>query len=591
MKRHLLIFFLLPLALWAQELTVQAPQQVTLGQSFRVTFTLNAKPDGQIRPTSWGTLQLIQGPMTGTSSSMSFINGQMSQSVSYTAQYLLQATQEGTTTIGPAAATVNGKTVRSKPVEVKIVKGNANMAQQAQQARQQQPQQQRPATIDDRNLYARVSVSNQRPYKGEEVIITYKIFTKVSLRQYSIDKLPGIKGFWQEDLTGQQIKQYEDNGFAVAEIRRGAIYGQEVGQQKIDPLQLDVQAMVPVQRRRPTNFWEALFDDPFFSPTQAVQKRLTSNSLTLNVRPLPPVPEGKEFHGGVGQFKVQAEVDQTQVKANEAITLRLTVSGSGNLVLLEAPQVEFNKVFEVYEPKVTDNLHRNTGGISGSRTFEWVLIPQSAGQYQIPSIEYTWFNPRTGQYTSAQTEAFDITVEKGSGGDALVSSSKSDVKRLNTDINHIKSRAGKCHEGISLLQLILLGLIPLTALIIILLGRKRQSLYDDEVSLRQHQALKKAQKRLRQAEKAMREGNDQAFYEEIYKSLWGCLSDKYRIPISQLNHDTVADTLASRHIPEEQHTLVMRTLQAVDEARFAPGDATARMKEIYDTTLRCIAAL
>ena len=593
MKRLLLILFLLPLVVWAQELTVQAPSQVSVGQAFYVTFEVNAKPQGTLKPSSWGALQLIQGPMTGQSSSMSIINGQVSQSVSYTYRYMLQATQEGTTTIGPASIVVEGKTLKSQAREVKVVKGSSNMAQQGQQqARQQgrQPQQQ-PATIDDKNLYARVSISNPNPYKGEEAIITYKIYTKVSLRQYSIDKLPGIKGFWQEDLTGNQIKQYDEGGFAVAEIRRGAIYGQEVGKQKIDPLKLDVLAMVPVQRRRPSNFWEALFDDPFFSPTQAVEKRITSNSLTVNVKPLPEVPSGKVHSGGVGSFKAKAEVDQTSLKANEAITLRLTVSGSGNLPLLEAPEVEFPKVFEAYEPKVSDNIQRSAFGVSGSRTFEWVLIPQSAGKYQIPSFDYTWFNPKTHKYETYSTPAFDIEVAKGDGSGHMVSSSKSDVKQLNADINHIKSRSLASERQVTTLQWGLLALILLGTSLVIILGRKRQSLQADEVSLRQHQALKKARRRLRQAEKAMNEGIDSRFYEEIYKALWGCLSDKYSIPIAQLNHETVGETLAARHIPEEQHSLVMTTLKAVDEARFAPGDATARMKEIYIQTLNTIAAL
>lgn len=590
-KHIAFLLLLLPLLAWGQELSVQAPSQVSVGQAFYVTFEVNARPQGTIKPSSWGNLQLIQGPMTGQSSSTSWVNGQMSQSISFTYRYMLQATQEGTTTIGPASIVVDGKTLKSEPRKVQVVKGNASMNQQAQQqGRQQGSQPQQPATIDDKNLYARVAVTNANPYKGQEVIITYKIFTKVSLRQYQIDKLPGIKGFWQEDLTGNQIRQYEEGGFAVAEIRRGAIYGQEVGKQTIDPLRLEVLAMVPAQRRRPSNWFEALFDDPFFSPTQAVTKNITSNSLSINVKPLPTVPDGKVHHGGVGSFKAQAEVDQTSMKANEALTLRLTVSGSGNLPLLEAPEVDFPKVFEAYEPKVTDRIQRTNNGLTGSRTFEWVLIPQSAGKYQIPSFDYTWFNPKSGRYETYSTPTFDIEVAKGEGGGQLVSSNKSDVKRLNDDINHIKSRSHAHHDS-GTLQLLLLILLPLATLLVVLLGRKRQSLQADEVSLRQHQAMKRARRRLRAAEKAMAEQDGKRFYEEIYKALWGCLSDKYSIPIAQLNHDTVADTLASRHIPEEQHSLVMRTLQAVDEARFAPGDASAHMKDIYTQTLNTIAAL
>ena len=595
MKRiHIFLFFLIvATALGAQELTIQAPSQVSVGQGFRITFQVNAKPQGDIRVNSFGDLEVISGPMTGSSSSMSIINGQVSHSVSVSAQYVVRATQEGTTTIGPAACTVDGKTIRCQPVTIKVVKGNTNMSTTSQQPTQQG------TNIDDKKLFARVSVSNSKPYKGEEVIITYKIYTQLSLRQYSIDKLPGIKGFWSEDLTGNgDIRRSEEtiNGqrYAVAEIRRGAIYGQEVGTQTIDPLQLDVQAMVPVQRRRATNWIEAFFDDPFFNQAQSVEKHVTSNALKVNVKPLPQVPQGKVFSGGVGNFKVKPSVDQTEVKANEAITYRLTVSGKGNLVLLDAPQVEFSKVFEVYEPKVSDAISRTTGGVSGSRTFEWVIIPQSPGTYTLPAIEYTWFNPKTGKYETAQTEKFDIKVAKGNTTDHLVGGGQSDVKQLNSDINHIKAAPGRLRRNansISPLQWTLLVLPILASLLLILLGRKRQEMLSDESTLRQHRALKLARKRLRTAEKYLNEGSDSQFYEEIYKALWGCLSDKYSIPISQLNRDSVSERLTEVHIGEEQLALIMDTLKAVDEARFAPIDSGAHKHDIYNKTLNTIAAI
>ncbi|MCF0211492.1 MAG: protein BatD [Bacteroidales bacterium] len=591
----LALLFLGPIG--AQTLSVKAPSQVSAGQVFDIVFELNGNAQANISVPNLSPFEVVGGPWKGTSRSFSMVNGQTSQSVTTTQQYRLRASKEGTFTIGSASCTVNNKKVSSQPVKITVVKGNANNTPQQQQQSQQQ-QTQQSTEIDNSKLFVRVGVNNSNPYKGEEVIITYKIYTQLSLRQYTIDKLPGIKGFWSEDLTrdgdnNQSEESINGNRYAVAEIRRGAIYGQETGSHKVDPLQMDVQAIVPVQRRRPANWFEALFDDPFFNQQQAMEKHLTSNSLNINVKPLPPVPDGKEFYGGVGTFTIESKVDQTEVKANEAITLTLTIKGNGNLMLLEAPQVAFPTVFETYEPKVNDALNRGRNGVSGSRTFEWVIIPQSAGTYTLPAIEYTWFNPKTGQYVTRTTEPIEIKVAKGAASDNMVSS-KSDVKMLNNDINHIKERPGNLNgkaTRVSLLQWLMLLLPIVATLIVVLMGRKRQALLSDEVTLRQHRAMKLARKRLRNAEKHLQGGNDNLFYEEIYKALWGCLSDKYSIPIAQLNHDSVDSKLTERHIPEEQHALIMATLKSVDEARFAPGDSSARKHEIYDKTLNTIAAL
>lgn len=599
MKR-ITIFLLVLLfgsCMWAQQLTLQAPSQVSAGQAFYVQFSVNANPQGSIKTSSFGGLEVIQGPMMGRSSYSSNINGKVSHSYTVTAQYLLRAPKEGTYTIGSAAAQVNGQLVKSQPYTIKVVKGSNKLLPGAQHnGDEEEPS--KPG-IDDNKLYARVSVNNSNPYKGEEVILSYKIYTQVSLRQYLIDKLPGIKGFWSEDLTsGRQIKQSEEviggQRYAVAEIRRGAIYGQEVGQQTIDPLQLDVQAVVPVQRRRPSNFWEALFDDPFFNQAQAVEKHLTSNAVRINVKPLPELPADKEFHGGVGDFTVKSTVDHLRLKANEALTYKITIKGNGNLVLLEAPELTFPKAFEVYDPTVSDNINRGMSGLTGSRTFEWILIPQSEGCYVIPSVEYTFFNPKTKKYVTVQTESFDIQVDKGAAATNLVSRDRSSVNLINSDINPAFEESDHFYpvnRCINIFQWIFLFLPVILTIPIVILGRRRQAMRRDEEGMRERGALKKARKRLRAALKEMEKGNIDGFYEEIYKTLWGCLSDKYRIPISQLNHDTVVDKLKEVNIDEDHLELVQNTLKSVDEARFAPGDSSVIMQDIYQQTLNTIATL
>ena len=581
----------------AQELVAIAPSTATAGSQFRLRFEVDAKA-GNFKEPSFGGLEVLSGPSTSSSSSTTIINGKVDHHVSNAFNYLVRAEKEGTYTIGAASCTVDGKTIKSQPVTVKVVKGSSSPTRSGAYDRQQQQQQQAVASVDSKSLFARTSVSKSNPYQGEEVIISYKIYTQLSLHQYQIEKLPGNKGFWSEDLSeGRDIKQYEEdvNGrhYVVAEIRRGAIFGQETGKQRIEPLDLNVLAMVPVQRRRTGTIWD-LFDDPFFNQAQAMEKKISTNAVQLNVRPLPPCPAGKVFGGGVGKFGVKASVDHNEVKANEAVTFRITVNGHGNLMLIDAPEIVFPKAFEVYDPKVTDNINRGDNGISGSRTFEWVLIPQTQGSYTIPSYDFTYFDPTSGKYVTESTPSFDIKVSKGNAADRLVSSGKSDVKLINNDINHIKSHLGRTLSGksqVSVLQWLLMALVVAASLVVILLGRKRQALEQDEVGLRQRRALKLARRRLRNAEKLLSDNNDNLFYEEIYKALWGCLSDKYSIPLSQLSRESVSDKLNERHIPEEKMQLVMSTLQSVDEARFAPGDSSARKQAIYDHTLQTIATL
>lgn len=593
----------------AQTLKVRPVGTVSVGQTFRVIYEVDARPSDFQGPTFKG-FSVRGGPQTGYSSSIVRVNGKTTASETHSFTYLVCADQEGSFTIGPATCVVDGKKLSSGSLTVKVVKADPSAAQNQRQSNayggyggygygQSQPQQQAQSpTIDQNSLFARASLSKSNPYEGEEVIITYKIYTQVSLRQYQIDKLPGNRGFWSEDLSeGKEVRTYNEtlNGknYQVAEIRRGALYAQESGKLKIEPLNLEVLAVVPVQRRRTGTILD-LFDDPFFNRGQAVQKALSSNALTVNVKPLPEAPDG--FYGAVGQYSVKAEIDNPEVKANEAITLRLTVSGHGNLSLLQAPELNLPKVFEVYEPKTTDKITRGDNGLSGSRTFEWVIIPQSQGNYTIPAITYAYFNPSAGSYTTLKTQPIEVQVAKGDGSGKSFSTSKNDVKMLNSDINHIKTSTGQLRiKGAvsrpSMLQWILLAVVFLSGVVSVLLGRRQQQLNSDVQGSKMRHALRLAQRRLKTAEKYLADGDDNKFYEEIYKALWGCLSDKYAIALSQLSRETVQDKLQEIGIPEDKMTIIMHTLDDVDQARFAPGDSSQKKQAIYSETLQTIASL
>ena len=605
MKRYVYLFLFLILALnaTAQELTVRAPGRVDLGRRFEVRYEVNDRAS-DFRGPSFKGLSVLSGPMTSQSTSMSIINGKTSRSSTFGFTYILQADVEGTFNIGGASCTVDGKKITCPGFTITVEKGTQQAQPQQPNAyggnsRQQQAYAQ-PASssnIDSKQLFARASISKSNPYQGEQVILTYKIYTQVSLSQYQIDKLPGNKGFWSEDLTKDgSVKQYSEtvNGrnYQVAEIRRGALFGQESGKLTIEPLDLDVLAIVQRQRRSTGSIWD-LFDDPFFNPTQAVEKHLSTNSLTVNVRPLPGgAPDG--FNGAVGKFSAKSGVDTREVRANEAITYRLTISGSGNLMLIDAPKLNFPKVFEVYDPQIDDKISRSNSGISGSRTFEWVLIPRSQGDYEIPAFDFAYFDPSTGKYATSHVDAISVHINKGDPNAMKnVTSNKSNVKLLNSDINYIQTGATHFEtlnqkHGVEWWFWTLLVLILGGAIVTILLGRRYQAQQQDIAGVRLRRATKEARKRLKKAAAHLYTGDDNSFYEEIYKAIWGCLADKYNIELSRLSSDTVHDCLVEKSVPEEQQQRIMKTLQDVDFARFAPGDAATKKQQIYDEALEMI---
>lgn len=590
-------------------MNVKCRSSVPAGQPFQITFDVNARASNFKMPSLKG-LTLMSGPNTGFSSSMSIINGQVSQSVSNTFTIVVVAEQEGTANVGAASCTVDGKNVSSRPFSIKIEKENPQSANNQRGGRgqqqggwgqprnqQQQQQPQEPAkAIDGNTLFAKASINKSNLYQGEEAIIVYKIYTQVPLTQFQIDKLPRNKGFWSEDLSENmtQVKQYSEtyNGrqYQVAEIRRGALFPQESGKLNIAPLKTDVVAIVQTraQRQRTGTILDFFIDDPFFNipQQQAVVKSLTSNSINVNVKPLPEAPAG--FAGGVGNFNVSTKSDLKELHANEAFTYTVTISGRGNLSLLEAPQIDFPKGMEVYEPRVIDNINKGDNGLSGSRTFEWIITPQTQGEYDMPAFDYVYFDPTSGQYVTKQCNKIHIKVSKALHNTA----SKSDVTELNSDIHHIMKKA-KLHKAdqtghapLSFWLTLLAALVASAAAVIY--ARRQQEIAGDEASMRLQRANKLAKKRLRNAEKLLNSGNDEQFYEEIYKALWGGIADKFNIPLASLSSDTIRQQLEGKKVDESLQQQILDTLKDVDFARFAPGDSSTKKQQIYDEAMATI---
>lgn len=601
MKRFLffLIFIITVIGnIYAEDVKfyVSAPSTVGSGQQFAVTFTVNAAASNLKAPSFKG-FSVLSGPNQSSSSSMQIINGRMSQSVSYSFTYYLQAGNEGNYPISPAKITVDGKTYETESFTIKVVKSSANAGNQQQQSQSQQQQgnQQAGGNISDKDLFLKASVSNASPYLGEQVIVTYKLYTSVAIAQYSINKLSSNKGFWSEDLTkeNEKPKQYKEylNGkqYIVAEIRKVALFPQESGRLNVEPLEVEVIAQIQTQRRRTNSIFD-FFDDPFSSSVQNVKKVLKANNLTINAKPLPSANKPEDFTGAVGNFTFRSDIDKTELKANEAVNLKFTISGRGNIKLIDKLNIVFPTDFETYDPKISDNINTSDNGVSGTKTFDYLIIPRNQGVYTIKPVTFTYFDLNKGKYITLSSPEYTLKVAKGDGKQqnnvALTSVNQEEIKYIGSDIEHIKTKPMKLNnkgEHFFLSDLFfIISVIPLVLFVsALIIRRKHIKLRSNIALLKNRKATKVANKRLKKAKNYLVSKDKDKFYIEISQALWGYISDKFSIPLSDLSMDSVKEALTRQNVADEIISDFIRTLNNCEFARFAPGDESLTMDKIY----------
>ncbi len=612
---QVMLMILLPLVLTGEadaqvHFEASGPSQVGTGQAFRISYSVNKEAKGFIMP-EIRNFDILTGPSQGSSSNISFINGKVTQSVSYSYTFVLQAQRAGTFTIPPASVTVDGKKYLSNSLTIQVTdQGGGQRPQARQNARPRSSQPQSSGNISGNDVFLRAVISKNNLQLGEQAIITYKLYTRIPLSLQGIDKIPSNVGFWSQDLLKNKDKylQYDEviNGskYMVAEIRKVAIFPQQTGKLTIDPLQVDVLAQVTVQSKSPFDD-DPFFNDPFFrnffdsSPfstsTQTVQKALKSNPVTVSISPLPSAGKPVDFTGAVGNFTLKSNIDHNEVKANEAITLRYTITGSGNLSLIEKPNLVFPPDFEVYDPKIVDNINATASGISGSRTFEYLVIPRVPGNFTIKPVPFTYYDLSRKVYTTLSSQQFNIKVNKGDGTESglLSSSSNEDIKYIGNDIRYIRHNvtglhlAGKNFFGNWLFYLLFLLPFVLFGLFLII-WRKQLQLRNNTGLMRNRKANKVATARLKKAKVFLDQKKQEQFYEEVSQALWGYISDKFNIPISGLSLDTALESLQQRNVDEDISRRFIGNLQHCEFARFAPGDKEAIMQETYREALENI---
>ncbi len=577
----------------AQDPTFQAVldrNPVGQGEQFTLSFVLgNAGMGGgrNLQLPDLGKFHIMGGP--NQSSNMQFINGAVSSSITYS--YILQPKEIGKFTIGPASIEVNGTAYKSQPVTVEVVKSTSK----PQSRGNDQPD--ISAEIGD-NLFLRAVVDRSHVTQGEQINVVFKLYTRVSMSNYSPGKNPTLSGFWSEEIENPKnisLTTETVNGkqYRVGVIRRMALFPTQSGTLEISPFEVD--AVVQVQSRRSRDPFDAFFRDPF---GQSVNYAVKSDPIRIKTDPLPPGAPAS-FRGAVGRFTMTARVDKQTTKTNEPVSLKVTIAGTGNVKLLESPAIELPTDFEQYTPKVSDNISRTGDRISGSKSFEYLVIPRYPGKKTIKPVTFSFYDPGKRSYVTLSSSPIELTIEQGAAQlPSLISGGgKEGVQLLNQDIRFIKlTESSLVQKGRSSLispLLVVLAFLPLGGLVgAFVYAKQKKADRLDDIGFRSRRAIKIARKGLRTAEDLLKKSsNDQklAFYDEVTRSMWKYLGDRLGIPPAEMSIDRAITALSARSAPQDLLEKLRTLLESCEMARFAPSSTESiAMQKTYDDAKRVI---
>ena len=585
----LIITFIANVTLFAQSFTANvAKNTVVVGEQFQVSFNIegNAK---NFSPPSFEDFNLLGGPYQ--SNQTSWVNGVVTQSTGLT--YLLQAKKEGKFTIGAATIESNGKRLSTNPITITVVKaGNQSQGNQGGSDG---------GGVSPKNVFLKATADKTNVYRGEAITVTYKLYFNVNVYNYNLDKAPSFTGFFNQDIKMPEqpvIFNENINGvqYKVAVLKKVILFPQQSGNLTIDEMKGECIARVQVKSKRNLNDPFDVFNDPFFGGgVQDVKVNIKSDPMRVTVKDL-PAGAPQSFKGAVGNFVMDAYLDKNEVKANDAVNLKVKIGGKGNLKLLENPDINLPPQIETYDPKVNENIAVNDGGTSGSKTYEYLMIPRTEGNYEIPEIEFTYFDLGKKNYVTLSSGKLNLKVVKGDGSVATVVEAnrinKSDVAVLGNDIRYIKTNnvvfspsANKFYHSIMFYILCILPFLLVGGAIVY--AQQQKALNSNALLVKSKGATKLANKRLSLARRFMNENKQNEFYEEIYKALNGYLSDKLAIPFADLTKENASVKLFSRAVSNDTIAKLISTLDMCELARFAPAAATSP-QQVYNDAVSII---
>lgn len=580
----------------AQTLTGSAPSHVAMGEQFRLTYTVNTQNVSEFRAGDIpDAFEVLIGPNRSVQSSYQMINGHTSSSSSITYTYIVVAMKNGSFTIPAAHVVVDGKTIASNSIKITVSgKSQANSGGgSSSRQRDNDGAELRDAgsRISGSDLFIKVSANKRRVYEQEPILLTYKVYTLVSLTQLE-GKMPDLKGFHTQEVDLPQQKSFKVetvNGrpYRTVTWSQYVMFPQITGKLQIPSITFNG---IVVQQNRNIDPFEAFFNGG--SGYIEVKKQIQAPGIEIQVDPLPQRPA--TFSGGVGKFSISAQLDKTSVKANDPIRLRVIISGTGNLKLIKQPEVAFPKDFDKYDAKITDKTKLTSNGLEGSMIYDILAVPRHQGKYEIPPVEFIYFNTETKKYETVKSEGFTLDVAKGSGNSSISDfTGQEDLQLLNKDIRYIKTGDTRQHSlddfffGSTgyLVSIILLALVFISLFVIF---RQRAIENANITKRRAGKANKVATKRLKKASKLMAENKPGEFYDEVLRALWGYVGDKLNIPVEQLSHDNISMRLSGRNVNEETISQFIGALDECEFERYAPGDPKGNMNKVYEKAMTAI---
>lgn len=604
MRKYIFLILMISssLQMFAKEevtLKASAPEVVVNGDQFRLTYTVNSQDVKDFLAPQAKGFDVLMGPSRSQQSSTQIINGKVSSSRSITYTYILMAVSEGTFNIPSASIEVDGEKIFSNPLTIKVLpkdkedtnsnQGNSGVSSQSQKSS---------GRITDNDLFVLATASKTKVHEQEAILVTYKAYTTVDLRQL-LGKMPDQQGFYVQEveLPTQKtfkLEHYKGRNYNTVVYRQYVLFPQKAGRLEIPAVTFDA---VVAQR-------VAVSDDPFEAFFNGggyveVNKKIVAPKVVINVEPLPAKPEG--YSGGVGTFTMKSEISTTELKANEAVTIKLTINGTGNMKLVSAPEVKFPHDFEIYDPKIDDNYKLTAEGLSGTKTIEYLAIPRHAGDFTIPPVEFKYYDIKSETYKTLKTDSYNLKVDKGdgsSGSQQVIAdfTNKENVKVLGTDILFIKTgdsalkQKGKYFFGTT--SYYLWYIIPFVLFIVFVIIYRKQAVENANVAkVKTKKANKVATKRMKLAGKLLSENKVNEFYDEVLKALWGYISDKLNIPVSKLSRDNIETELAEHGVSDDLIKEFIGALSECEFARYAPGNQNEAMDKVYSASVDVISKM
>lgn len=578
----------------AEELTftADAPSAVVMGETFRLSYTVNTHKAKNFRVGNITDFDILMGPTQSSSSSTSIINGVRTSSRTLTFTCILRPKKEGTCTIPAATIMAEDKQMTSKELTVKVLppdqRSSAASSSGSQTSRGSSTSQS--GQINDDDLFIVATVNKKKVYEQEAILLTYKIYTTVNLTNVS-GKMPDLKGFHTQEVEMPkgnrefQLEHYKGRNYRTIVWSQYVLFPQQSGQLEIPSITFEGTIAQRVQNYDP---FEAFFNGG--NSYVNVQKTIRTPRLTIDVSPL-PAGKPASFCGGVGDFSISSSISTTELKENEAVTLKLVISGTGNMKLIKTPEVKFPADFDVYDPKVDNKFTLKVGGQAGNKVIEYLAIPRFGGNYTIPPVEFSYFDVKSGAYKTLKTPEYSLNVAKGNGSSSTSAPvsyvSKEELRLLGQDIRYINLKdtdyRPKGQFFFGTIKYWLWYIVPFAAFLVIVIIYRKQAVENANMAkVKTKKASKVATRRLKVAKQKMQQKDKAGFYDEVLKALWGYLSDKLSMPVSELSKDNIATKLAECQVSGDLIEECANIISECEFARYAPTLSGYADDKIYD---------